>query len=245
MTFLAAWHGDDVVGCGAVRAMPAEPGTDGRPYGEIKRMFVSPARRGERIGERILAALETVLHAQGIDRALLETGEELAPARRACTALRLRRARRRTAAIRTSGVVALPGEAMEDGLSLRRPTSRCSACPNGSRSTSAALDARWKQLQGAAHPDRFATETAAAQRVAMQWAIRINEAYRRLKDPLARAAYLCALHGADVEAESNTAMPAAFLMQQMEWRDALSEATHAGRRRRAVRRGRPPRATPR
>ena len=88
----------------------------------------------------------------------------------------------------------------------------------------AQLDAKWKTLQGAAHPDRFATETAAAQRVAMQWAIRINEAYRRLKDPLARAAYLCALHGADIEAESNTAMPTAFLMQQMEWRDALSEA---------------------
>ena len=89
----------------------------------------------------------------------------------------------------------------------------------------AQLDAKWKALQGAAHPDRFATETPAAQRVAMQWAIRINEAYRRLKDPLARAAYLCALHGADIEAESNTAMPAAFLMQQMEWRDALSDAT--------------------
>jgi molecular chaperone HscB len=89
----------------------------------------------------------------------------------------------------------------------------------------AQLDAKWKQLQGAAHPDRFATETAAAQRVAMQWAVRINEAWRRLKDPLARAAYLCALHGMDIEAESNTAMPGAFLMQQMEWREALSEAT--------------------
>jgi molecular chaperone HscB len=88
----------------------------------------------------------------------------------------------------------------------------------------AALDAKWKQLQGAAHPDRFATDTAAAQRVAMQWAVRINEAYRRLKNPLARAGYLCALHGVDLEAESNTAMPPAFLMQQMEWRDALSEA---------------------
>jgi len=87
-----------------------------------------------------------------------------------------------------------------------------------------ALDAKWKQLQGAAHPDRFATEAAAAQRIAMQWAVRINEAYRRLKNPLARAAYLCSLHGVDLEAESNTAMPAAFLMQQMEWRDALSEA---------------------
>ena len=87
----------------------------------------------------------------------------------------------------------------------------------------ARLDAKWKSLQGAAHPDRFATETPAAQRVAMQWAIRINEAYRRLKDPLSRAGYLCTLHGADIEAESNTAMPTAFLMQQMEWRDALSD----------------------
>jgi len=134
---------------------------------------------------------------------------------------------------------------MEDGLSAARPPEGAgSALRNTAAALSiaasdfalfglperfavdiAALDAKWKQLQGAAHPDRFATDTAAAQRVAMQWAIRINEAYRRLKDPLARAAYLCSLHGADIEAESNTAMPAAFLMQQMEWRDALSEAT--------------------
>ncbi len=113
---------------------------------------------------------------------------------------------------------------MEDGLSLQATDFELFGLPERFAIDLTALDAKWKQLQGAAHPDRFATETAAAQRVAMQWAIRINEAYRRLKDPLARAAYLCALHGADVGAESNTAMPAAFLMQQMEWRDALSEA---------------------
>jgi molecular chaperone HscB len=114
---------------------------------------------------------------------------------------------------------------MEDGLSIAATDFALFGLPERFAVDLAQLDAKWKQLQGAAHPDRFATETAAAQRVAMQWAIRINEAYRRLKDPLARAAYLCSLHGADIEAESNTAMPAAFLMQQMEWRDALSEAT--------------------
>jgi molecular chaperone HscB len=114
---------------------------------------------------------------------------------------------------------------MEDGLSLSATDFALFGLPERFAIDLGALDARWKQLQGAAHPDRFAAETAAAQRVAMQWAIRINEAYRRLKYPLARAAYLCTLHGADVEAESNTAMPAAFLMQQMEWRDALAEAT--------------------
>jgi molecular chaperone HscB len=88
----------------------------------------------------------------------------------------------------------------------------------------AALDARWKALQREAHPDKFAAQGAAAQRVAMQWSVRINEAYQRLKDPLKRAAYLCELGGAPVNAHSNTAMPAAFLMQQMEWREALDDA---------------------
>ena len=117
---------------------------------------------------------------------------------------------------------------MEDGLSIAATDFALFGLPERFGIDRAALDAKWKQLQGAAHPDRFATETAAAQRVAMQWAIRINEAYRRLKDPLARAAYLCALHGADIEAENNTAMPAAFLMQQMEWRDELSGAKTLG-----------------
>lgn len=87
-----------------------------------------------------------------------------------------------------------------------------------------AIDARWKELQREAHPDKFAAQGATAQRVAMQWSVRINEAYQRLKDPLRRAAYLCELRGAPIRAEDNTAMPAAFLMQQMEWREALEDA---------------------
>ncbi|MGE0497633.1 MAG: Fe-S protein assembly co-chaperone HscB [Ramlibacter sp.] len=88
----------------------------------------------------------------------------------------------------------------------------------------AALDARWKELQREAHPDRFAAQGDAAQRLALQWSVRINEAYQRLKDPLRRAAYLCELEGAPINAENNTAMPAAFLMEQMQWREALDEA---------------------
>jgi molecular chaperone HscB len=83
---------------------------------------------------------------------------------------------------------------------------------------------RWKELQREAHPDRFAAQGQAAQRIAMQWSVRINEAYKRLKDPLKRAAYLCELRGAAVDAENNTAMPAEFLMEQMEWREELDEA---------------------
>ncbi len=88
----------------------------------------------------------------------------------------------------------------------------------------AALDARWRALQAEVHPDRFAAEGGSAQRLAMQWSVRVNEAYRRLKDPLSRATYLCELRGAPVRAEDNTAMPADFLMQQMAWREALDDA---------------------
>ena len=88
----------------------------------------------------------------------------------------------------------------------------------------AVLDARWKDMQREAHPDRFAAQGAAAQRIAMQWSVRINEAYQRLKDPLKRAAYLCELHGAAIDAERNTAMPSDFLMQQMQWRESLDDA---------------------
>jgi molecular chaperone HscB len=89
----------------------------------------------------------------------------------------------------------------------------------------AALDVRWKELQREAHPDKFAAQGAAAQRIAMQWSVRINEAYQRLKEPIQRAAYLCELNGAPINAENNTAMPAEFLMQQMELREALDDAS--------------------
>ena len=85
------------------------------------------------------------------------------------------------------------------------------------------LDAKWKDLQREVHPDKFAAQGAAAQRIAMQWSVRINEAYNRLKDPLKRATYLCELNGAPIEAHTNTAMPPAFMMMQIEWREALEE----------------------
>jgi molecular chaperone HscB len=89
------------------------------------------------------------------------------------------------------------------------------------------LDERRRALQAATHPDRFAADGPTAQRLAMQWAVRINEAHQRLKSPLDRAAYMCELRGAAIQAHRNTAMPAAFLMQQMQWREALEEAGEA------------------
>ena len=87
-----------------------------------------------------------------------------------------------------------------------------------------ALNAAYRTVQSQAHPDRYAHAGDAERRVAMQWATRANEAYQTLRDPLKRATYLLHLKGIDVQAENNTAMPPAFLMQQMEWRESLGDA---------------------
>jgi molecular chaperone HscB len=89
------------------------------------------------------------------------------------------------------------------------------------------LDQRRRELQARVHPDRFAGEGAAAQRLAMQWAVRVNEGHARLRDPIKRAAYLCELRGVPVDAERNTTMPAAFLTRQLQWREALEQAADA------------------
>jgi molecular chaperone HscB len=87
-----------------------------------------------------------------------------------------------------------------------------------------ALDKAYREVQNRVHPDKFVNATNAEKRVAMQWATRANEAYQTLKNPFKRAAYLCELNGIDLQIESNTAMPGDFLMQQMEWREALEDA---------------------
>ena len=90
------------------------------------------------------------------------------------------------------------------------------------------LDSRYRDVQARVHPDRFAHAPEAERRLSMQWATRANEGYQTLKKPLARARYLLELAGQDLQAENNTAMPADFLMEQMEWREAVMEARSGG-----------------
>lgn len=90
------------------------------------------------------------------------------------------------------------------------------------------LDSRYRDIQAKVHPDRFANASDAERRMSMQWATHANEAYQTLKKPLERAKYLLHLAGHDIKAESNTAMPADFLMEQMEWREAVLDARNGG-----------------
>lgn len=89
------------------------------------------------------------------------------------------------------------------------------------------LEQAYLEMQGRVHPDRFAHLSDAEKRLSMQWATRANEAFRTLKSPLARGQYLLELKGVDPAFETNTAMSAEFLMEQMEWREALEEAREA------------------
>ncbi|MGB7503072.1 MAG: Fe-S protein assembly co-chaperone HscB [Azonexus sp.] len=90
------------------------------------------------------------------------------------------------------------------------------------------LDSRYRDIQAQVHPDRFVHAGEAERRISMQWATHANEAYQTLKKPLERAKYMLHLAGHDIQAETNTAMPADFLMEQMEWREAVVEARNGG-----------------
>jgi len=86
-----------------------------------------------------------------------------------------------------------------------------------------ALDRAYLAIQKEVHPDRHARGSDAEQRLAMQMATFANTALQILKNPIQRGLYICQLHGVDAKLETNTAMPAAFLMKQMEWRENLDE----------------------
>ena len=89
----------------------------------------------------------------------------------------------------------------------------------------AILDARYRDLQRSVHPDRFASAPDQERRLSMQASTRVNEAFQTLKDPLSRALYLLSLY----PAPEPDAVPqdTAFLMEQMELRETLAEASGA------------------
>lgn len=89
------------------------------------------------------------------------------------------------------------------------------------------LEQQYRALQALVHPDKSAHLPDAEQRVAMQRATLVNEAYRILRSPIRRARYLLSLYGVDIQEENNTVMPPDFLMAQMEWREAVIDAQQA------------------
>lgn len=85
------------------------------------------------------------------------------------------------------------------------------------------LALRYRALQTAIHPDKFANAPERERRLAMQKTAQINEAFQTLKNPLMRAKYVLKLQGIDLESEISVNMDADFLMTQMELREELEE----------------------
>ena len=88
-----------------------------------------------------------------------------------------------------------------------------------------ALERAYREIQSRVHPDRYAHAGDAERRASLQWTTRVNEAYRALKDPVQRGKHLLELNGVDVQFETNTSMPAEFLVQQLELREELAAAS--------------------
>jgi molecular chaperone HscB len=92
----------------------------------------------------------------------------------------------------------------------------------------ATLESNYRKIQSESHPDRFVSASSAEKLASMHTATLANEAYQTLKSPGLRAAYLLSLQGVTAVDEKNNQMPADFLMQQMEWREAIEDAENAG-----------------
>ena len=80
-----------------------------------------------------------------------------------------------------------------------------------------------RELQKQFHPDRFAAQGDDATRMAMQKTSLINQAYDALKDSIARGQYLLKLKGIEMQGDTDTSMDPMFLMEQMEFREAIAE----------------------
>jgi molecular chaperone HscB len=87
----------------------------------------------------------------------------------------------------------------------------------------AELSSRFRKLQSAVHPDKYANASDMERRLSVQKSALINEAYLTLKSPLERARYMLKLRGVDLSNETSTAMAPEFLMQQIQLREELED----------------------
>lgn len=83
------------------------------------------------------------------------------------------------------------------------------------------LESAFRRLQNELHPDRHVSKPEMERRVALQLSTTVNDAYQTLRHPSSRAQCLIDMTS---ETKRNEAVPAAFLMEQMEWHEAIEHA---------------------
>ncbi len=86
------------------------------------------------------------------------------------------------------------------------------------------LQQRYREIQRECHPDRYVGKSAHQQRVAVQYAAAINQAYTVLRSPVQRALYLLERMGVRTDNENATVNDMDFLARQIELRERLHSA---------------------
>ena len=128
---------------------------------------------------------------------------------------------------------ALGDHFFQDGALRRDPASvshfELLGLPKGLDVDDDALDEGLRVLQRRLHPDRFATSTQEQRDLADAASARVNGATAVLRDDLRRADYLLLLEtGTSVLDDETRTAPPALLMEVMEVREAIDEATDGG-----------------
>jgi len=85
------------------------------------------------------------------------------------------------------------------------------------------LSKRYRELQRVVHPDKFVNASDRERLLSVEKAAAINEAYQVLRYPQRRARYMLELQSVSFDDEKDTALDPAFLMEQIELREALGE----------------------
>ena len=86
------------------------------------------------------------------------------------------------------------------------------------------LEKRFYALSRELHPDRFVRKPAAERERALEDSATLNDAYRTLRDPIARALYLLKLEGFDIGEQGSKDVPPELLEEMFELNMAIEEA---------------------
>jgi molecular chaperone HscB len=89
------------------------------------------------------------------------------------------------------------------------------------------LEKKFLELSWKLHPDKFVNARAAEQELSLKRSSELNDAYRVLRDPVARVEYLLAIEGMRKEGEQKQQAPPELLEEVFELNESLDELREA------------------
>ncbi|HXH67503.1 MAG TPA: Fe-S protein assembly co-chaperone HscB [Candidatus Limnocylindrales bacterium] len=90
-----------------------------------------------------------------------------------------------------------------------------------------ALEKKFLQLSWKLHPDNYVNATPEEREISLRRSSELNDAYRTLREPVARVEYLLAIEGARVEGKSKQQAPPELLEEVFELNESLDELREA------------------